>query len=350
LQDARELELKCVRAFSKYSDTVAICCAIHNFLTKNPDIAKFIGIEHDLKNTAGHIITPDVAAAYDDNKKGLLFELKWSLPFDEALLRKEVEELEKYFVPCIAWGKNPQDTGNQNLILICHVDDVQRTIDMIKRYLTDKPQSLLGKEGFAVWSWTITPPKQGGRKEEMRLFPVYGKTRNQRIEELICQPGGILFLEEVLKYLRFTYTFIKEKPPLQYTMTILIQNILSSFTSSEKEPHDIHVDMIYERAKAFFPSWHTYNAQTIQIKRKWIREALEKLCELGLCGRVPDKDDWWRIPIPLIRTRNPIQEVLCKKAAKVYLKHLKMKKKGRPRTSVSRPKASEKDKSITAYL
>jgi hypothetical protein len=108
--------------------------------------------------------------------------------------------------------------------------------------------------------------------------------------------------------------------------------------------------MIYERAKAFFPSWHTYDAETIQVKRKWIREALEGLCELNLCTKVLKKDDWWRIPIPVIRTRKPIQQVLCRKTAKVHLKQMKTKKRGRPRTSVSRPKATGKDKSIADFL
>jgi len=351
LQDAIQLELKCIQDYSKYSDTVAICFAVHNFLTKNPQIAKFIGIEKDLKNTADHTVTPDIVGSYENDKKGLLFEIKWSLPFDEELLKKEIKELEKYLVPCIPWGKTPVDPETQDLVLICHIDDVQRTIEMIKLYVTENPNSLLGKDGFSVWSWTITPPKQGGRKEEMRLFPVYGKTHNNEIEKLICQPGGILFPEDVLTYLRFSYTFIKEKPPLQYLMTVLIQNILPSFqSSSEKESHDIHVDMIYERSKTFFPSWHSYSEETIQVKRKWIREALEGLCQLGFCGKVPNKEDWWKIPIPLIRTRKPIQEMLCKKAAQTYLKTLKTKKKGRPRTSVSRPKASEKDKSIARYF
>lgn len=305
MQDAHSLELKCVQDYSKYSDTVAICFAVHNFLSKNPQIAKFIGIEKDLTNIAGHIVTPDIVGSYDNDQKGLLFEIKWSLPFDEELLKKEIRELERYFVPCIPWGKTPDDPETQDLILICHIDDVHRAAEMINVYMTEKPQSLLGKEGFSVWSWTITPPKQGGRKEEMRLFPVFGKIRNKLIEELIRQPGGILFPEDVLTYLRFSYTFIKEKPPLQYLMTVLIQNILPSFqSSSEKESHDIHVDMIYERAKTFFPSWHSYNEQTVQIKRKWIREGLEGLCELGFCGKVPNKDDWWKIPIPLIRTRS----------------------------------------------
>jgi len=351
LISAPDIEQNCVRDFRKYSDTVAVCCAIYNLFSKDPDLAKFVGIEHSLRNTNGTLVTPDIAATFENDKRGLVLELKWSLPSDEGLLEKEIRELRKYAVPCLHWRKSVDKVDTQDLILVCHIDDAQRTVDKIKSLSKDEDQSHLAREGFAVWSWSITPPKKGERKEELRLFPVYGKTRNQKIEKLISQPGGILFSEDVLTFLRFMFTFIKEKPPLQYTMTVLIQNILPTFQRSpERESYDIHVDMIYERAKSFFPSWHEYDAATTQIKRRWIGEALEKLCELGLCCKVTHKDDWWKIPIPILRTRKPIQDVLCKKMAKAYLKQLRTKKKGRPRSSVSRPKATKKDKAITDYL
>jgi len=351
LLSAPDLEQNCVRDYRKYSDTVAVCCAVYNLFSKNADLAKFVGIEHSLQNSDGATVTPDIAATFDNDKKGLVLELKWSLPSDEKLLEKEIKELGKYAVPCSHWRKSADKVDSQDLVLVCHIDDAQRVADMIRSLSKDEEQSYLAKEGFAVWSWSITPPKKGERKEELRLFSVYGKTRNQKIEELISQPGGILFPEEVLTFLRFTFTFIKEKPPLQYTMTIMIQNILSTFQrSSERESYDLHVDMIYERAKSFFPSWHEYDTTTIQIKRKWIGEALEKLCELGLCDKAPNKDDWWKIPIPILRTRKPIQQVLCKKIAKTYLKQIRTKKKGRPKSSISRPKATKKDKAITDYL
>jgi hypothetical protein len=340
-----------VRDYRKYSDTVAICLAVHSLITKGSALAKFVGIEHNLRNIEGKLVTPDLAATYDDDKSGLMFELKWSLPFDEKLLEKEIKELKKYTIPCLNWRKTVSKVDKQDLVLICHIDDVHKVVEMIKSVSKDASHSYLGNEGFAVWTWAITPPKGDERKEELRLYSVYGKTRNQEIERLMSQPEGILFPEDVLAYLRFSFTFIKEKPPLQYTTTVLIQNILSTFQRSpEREYYDIHVDMIYERTQVFFPSWHEYDAETIQIKRVWIREALEKLCELGLCGIVPNKPDWWRIPIPIIRTRKPIQHVLCRKIAKVYLKQVLAKKRGRPRIKVSRPKANKKDKPLTDYF
>jgi len=280
-----------------------------------------------------------------------MFEFKWSLPSDEELLEKEIKELKKYSIPCSNWQKSVQKVDTQDLILICHIDDVHRTVEMIKTVSQDTDHSYLGKEGFAVWTWSITPPKKGERKEELRLFSVYGKTHNEEIEKQINQPEGILFPEDVLAYLRFTFTFIKEKPPLQYTTTVLIQNILPTFqTGSERELYDIHIDMIYERTKGFFPSWREYDTQTIQVKRKWIKEVLEKLCELELCGMIPDKPDWWRIPIPVIRTRKPVQHVFCRKIAKAYMKQMHSKKKGRPKTRISRPQATAKDKRLTDFF
>jgi hypothetical protein len=351
LPNASEIEINCVRDYCKYSDTVAVCFAIYNLISKNPNIARFIGIEHNLQNSNGTIVTPDIVATFDSDRKGLMFEMKWSLPLDDELLEKEIKELKKYAIPSTNWRKDIHEVDTQDLILICHIDDVKRVIEMVKNLSQNADQSHLAQEGFAVWSWTITPSKAGERKEELRLFPVYGKTRNQKIEELINQPGGILIPEGVLTYLRFTFTFIKEKPPIQYTMTVLIQNILSTFQRSpERESYNIHIDSIYERAKTFFPSWHEYDTSTIQMKRRWIREALEELHELGLCDQAPDKDDLWKIPIPILRTRKPIQQVLCKKMARAHLKQERAKKKGRPGVSVVHPKATKKNGKITHYF
>lgn len=352
LPSLRELEQSCVKDYRKYSDTVAVSFAIYHLFTKNPEIASFVGIEHQLENNEGKNIRPDLVATYDKDRKGLIFELKWSLPFDRGFLEKEIKELRKYAVSCSNWRKPLDHVDLHDLVLICHIDDVQRTVDMIKQVLKDNKYDFLGKEGFAVWSWTITPPKMGERKEELRLFRVYGRTRNQKIEALIKKPGGILFPEDVLTFLRFSFTFVREKPPVQYTMTVLIQNIFPSFQQkSFRDSYEIHIDMIYERAKAFFPSWHEFDAETIQIKRRWIREAVEKLWELKLCDKVLSKPDWWIIPIPTLRTKKPFQRTLCKKISKEYLDRLKKQRmRGRPRVRPIRPRGPRKDRSLEDFL
>lgn len=351
LPSLRQLEELCVKEYRKYSDTVAVSCAIYHLFSKSPEIAKFIGIERELKNCEGSPIRPDVVAIYDGDSKGLIFELKWSLPFTEDYLEKKIKELRKYAIPCSNW-QNPSDAVDfHDLVLICHIDDVQRAVDMIKRLSTDAEYDFFGKDGFAVWSWTITPPKMGERKEELRLFPVYGKTRNQQIESKINQPGGILFSEDVLTFLRWSFTFVREKPPVQYVMTVLIQNIFPTFQRSpDRVNYNIHIDMLWERTKTFFPSWHEFDKETIQVKRRWIREALQKFLELKLCHKIVGKPNWWIIPIPTLKTRKPIQSVLCKLISKKYLENLKKRRrKGRRRVGPIRPKGPRREPPLTDF-
>ena len=349
--DFRRLEQNCVRDYRKYSDTVAISCAIYHLITKNPEVANFVGIEHNLQNSQGKKVTPDLVATYDMDSKGLLFEFKWSLPSREDYLEETIKDIKKYAVPCSNWRKSSDNVDFHDLVLVCHIDDVSRVVDSVKKLSEDPEYSFLAKEGFAVWTWTITPPKAGGRKEEFRLFPSYGKTRNQKIENRINQPSGLLFPEDVLTFLRFLFTFIREKPPVQYTMTILIQNVFPSFQQKpDREYYDIHVDMIYDRAKSFFPSWHKYDAETIQVKRKWIRDALDTMYDLGLCGKMLQKPDWWKIPIPTLRTRKSIQEVLCQKISKTQLKRLKAKRGKTPKARPIRPKGPIKEKPLPEFF
>ncbi len=60
--------------------------------------------------------------------------------------------------------------NNQDIVLICHIEDVHKAVEMIKTVSKDAAHSYLGKEGFAVWTWSITPPKKGERKESAAIL------------------------------------------------------------------------------------------------------------------------------------------------------------------------------------
>ncbi|MEM3697521.1 MAG: hypothetical protein QXQ94_08510 [Candidatus Bathyarchaeia archaeon] len=343
-------EDQCTKNYRKYADTVAVSFAIYHFITtqlKNAAVA----IEHKLVNTEGHELRPDVMAIFKKERKAVLFELKWSLPFDDGLLEKELKELKKYVSPCSGWGTNQESIDSQDLVLICHVDDAQKTVDMIKKLSDSKEWSFFREDGFAVWSWTITSPKGGERKEEMRVFPVYGKIRHVEMQNLIQTPGGILIPECVLTYLRWSLTFVKEKPPVQYTMTVLIQYVFAPIQQvPERKVCEVELDWIYEQMKKFFISWHEFDTPTIQAKRSWIREALEKLWELKIIEKTVEKPDMFLVPIPTLKTKRPIQEVICKKLSRQHFKELKKRKRGAGRTRPVRPKGPRKEKPLTDYL
>jgi len=302
---------------------------------KNPKIGKFIGVEHKLKNSKGNFLRPDLVAQYDQDTKGMLFEVKWSLPFDEEKLLKKLRELKKYTDTLRNWSTNNGTVDTHDLILVCHIDDARRVVESLPQLLTSKDYEFIKDEGFAVWGWILNPAKRDSHKEEMRFLHCYGKISNRQLENMIAQTGGIVVTEDVLTYLRFTFAFIPEKPPIQYTIAVLVQNILPSFQRSvEKENYELDADLIYERAKSFFPSWSEFDTETIQTKRRWLIEAIEELCDLGLAEKVVTSPDRWSIQIPTLRPRGSIQEAICKRIAKALKKR---RYTGRhPRSSASK--------------
>ena len=311
----------CLRDYTRYSDTIAVLLAIRQLLLKNPSMARFIGVEYKLKNTKGNFLKPDLVSQYDRDSKGMIFEVKWSLPNDKDLLEKELRELKKYTDFLEKWKTGSGKVEKHDLLLVCHIDDARKAVDSVKQLATEKDYAFMAKSGFSVWGWILNPAKKGGHEEELRFLHCYGQTGNQQLESMIRQTGGIKISEDVLTYLRFTFAFTPDKPPIQYTISVLIQNILPSFQRSvEKESYELDIDLIYDRAKSFFPSWHEFDEETTQTKRRWLREAIEKMCDLKLAERVAKSSNQWSIPIPTLRPKGSVQESICKKIAKEAMK------------------------------
>lgn len=347
------LQQNYIKAYRKYSDSVAVLSGIYHLLLGKPSIADYIGIETKLQNSQGNDLTPDLVMLYEKRTKGLLFELKWSMPFSESLLEKEITEIKKYVSPFSNWRNSSGTVDYHDLVFVCHMEDAERVINTVSKVAKEAEFEFLNSNGFALWTWSIYVARGGEHKENLVLRSAYGRTRNTVLENMLTKPTGLILPDKVLTYLRSTFSFIREKPPVQYTIIKLLHNVIPQFqnpTRDRGETYEIDTDMIYDKAKILFPSWSDYDAQTIQIKRRWIREALEKLFSLGLIGKPAVKPNSWLIPIPTIRTRGPIHSALCKKLAKNEIKQkTRRSRKGRPRKKPLKLKAHPKTMKIDSY-
>jgi hypothetical protein len=169
---------------------------------------------------------------------------------------------------------------------------------------------------------------------------------------MVGQPPGLILPEESLTYLRSSFNFTREKPPVQYTIITLIQHVFSLFQDPRRGPwvYELTTDMIYEKAKLLFPSWHELDTETIQMKRRWITEALETMYAIGMVGKPIGKPESWLIPIPTFKTRRPMEVALCTKLARHQLKIGKRpSRKGRPRARPMRPVMGPKFKRLDEF-
>ncbi len=239
-------------------------------------------------------------------------------------------DLRKYRIARFAWETGKPVVSVIDLILICHMDDAKIVVSAVNDLIQIPENKFLAEKGFAVWAWSIGLPKGSNLKavEEMRLQCVHGKTANRELEKLIQTPGGIRIPHEVLEFLRFKYLFTKEKPPVQYTMAVLLLHV---FTSFQKNTHSSEVlnitrsmlDMIYDRAKTFFPGWGHATEATIQTKKAWIQEAIDKFVAIKMNI----------VKLPLSRTRKQVQEILCERLEKLQRKRVRMPRLRRKRPS-----------------
>jgi hypothetical protein len=346
------LQQDCVRAYRRYADTVAVLSAIYHILKQEPILVDYIAIEKTMKNDDGKDVTPDLIALYQRRTKGLMYELKWSLPFSEELLQKEIKEVKKYITQCSQWKNSTGKVDYHDFIIVCHIEDAQRAKETISKIATDQSFDFLVHDGFAVWSWIISSVRGGERREHLVLTPVHGKTRHAMIEGMVSQLPGLILPEESLTYLRSSFNFTREKPPVQYTIITLIQHIFSLFQDPRRGAwvYELTTDMIHEKAKILFPSWHEFDTQTIQMKRSWITEALETMYAIEMIGKPIGKPDSWLVPIPTLKTRKPVEIALCTKLARYQLKIAKRpSRRGRPRVRPIQPRAEPKLKRLDEF-
>jgi hypothetical protein len=107
---------------------------------------------------------------------------------------------------------------------------------------------------------------------------------------------------------------------------MLIQHIFIAFQPNiERDFYEVDTNLIYQRSVLFFPAWSEYSGDTIRIKKRWIKEALDSLWQLKLIEK-SNKPDWWIIPIPILRSRKQTQLALCNRYAKWYKEQTSKKK------------------------
>ena len=342
--------MTCLHEFQKYADTVAVSSAIYDLFEKEPALGLFVGEENKLRTDEGNLLTPDLTFRYNNDLNGLLFELKYTLPSHIQDVKDTLLDLKKYLNATRGWRTPSGRVDSIDIVLVCCDDDVPIAVKAIKELVSENVK-FFDNIGFALWAWMLTPVRSGEREERMRLQRIYGKTRNAKLEERIGSTGGTRISEDVLRYLRWLISFIRQKPPVQYTMHLLIQNIFpslrSSFRSNERVV-DAPLDIICQRCTSFFPPWWEPEVDPPQIRRGWLKEAMNSLVGLKIIEKVPDRNECYSIPFPTFKARKSLPQRLCELLA---LSQRKKGKRGRPRIKPARyPSRSANDRLINNYL
>ena len=287
-----------LKEYRKYEESTTVLFALSRLVIDNEKVGRLYGITRQIQVSGGRI-APDVSASSDGETGALFLELKWSLT--PATAKDELLKLKKYCEASFSW-KTAQ-VQRKDVVLVVAQEDAETAVSAIAELIRQGNTFL---EQVSIWKWFFARPRPTGgleaTSEVLWLSKTYGKTRNQALEALISSASGFRVPNDVLRFSKYSYRFTKDKPPVQYTIATLLLHVLSSLrTKAGKESLKITpdlTDIIYERSKSFFPGPEA--AESVQIRKKWIREALEAMIAAGIK----------EVTIPFQKTGN-LDELVC---------------------------------------
>jgi len=275
-------------------------------IRSNPGLGRFIGESHQLRSEDGADLTPDISSLFNSDKCGLVFEIKYSIgsSADDYLLKTR-----KYSRALLGWPNSTGKVATTDVVLVCNANDTQLVLTSLSELSQRQDdEAFFTSPGFSVWQWIVGSGKEN-REETMWLQRVHGETRNPKLEELANTRGGVRITEDVLKFLRFQHAFVRDKPPVQYTIVFLAQHVLPK--QPDAPSYEIGLDTVYDRANSFFPGWWEASEITTQVKKGWIQAALNQMTALKYINKV--RPDFYQVPTSLMNKRKLLDDV-CKRS------------------------------------
>jgi hypothetical protein len=230
---------------------------------------------------------PDLVLQSLDDTVGFCLELKWSLPDNEQLLRKEIADTAKYSQPRRGWKTSTGTISKVEAFIVAPRDVCARITNMAQ---TDDLTRQILQERLTLLSWDFS---RTTGPERLYVLKVGGT--HSSLDQLFVSPG----LELAQSAMTDTFAkvmFYGAKPPPPYLMekVYLLVNAIKAFEALNdveirarkthycKEGVISSAKELYTEQASFFQSWERADQEIPQLRQKWIQEALVGLSRIKL--------------------------------------------------------------------
>ncbi len=113
--------------FQRYYDTVLLTLGIKNYLENYKFGCKFVYSEPIFRTKDGEEVKPDIVMQYDDDKCGILCEVKTSIPQLNSIARLGLlPQLQKYMKEVGGWDTAVKWVQNHDVLLLVYLEDSAR--------------------------------------------------------------------------------------------------------------------------------------------------------------------------------------------------------------------------------
>lgn len=228
-------------------------------------------------------VHPDAIFQCDGDTKGVVCEIKSSLPQGRRLLLRDLkEQIGKYAEIEEGWMTDSGRIGEHSVLLLIRRADVERARDLI--YGDAGGESILLKN-FCLGSWESVKSGSPGAGDVMRLNREGGSTGceylDSRLDGKIEMP-----IDEALPGFE-KRKFVKADPPDFYMLAALYQSVLPGLVGDDGYI-TVSIEALNDRIARYFTSWSGLPGEQSQVRPRWIKRALDTLHRIGIAKKLPD--------------------------------------------------------------
>ena len=288
-QSIKECRDTQISDFNSYYHTVNIAVGMKNiFSEEEPCVFK---VSEPSMKTDSNTVTPDMIFQCDNDTKGIVCEIKTSLPRSDELLLKDIkEQLEKYSKIEKGWKTESQKINEHSILLCVHRTDSKRLQRLLLKWKEENSININKK--ICISEWIPTNEFKPGSADLVLLSHRDGTTNCKYFDSKLEEDIKINLDDIATDYEE--RKFVKSIPPNLYIMTMLYQDIFPSFIDDQEE-FKISIDDLMKTLIDYYTSWSGLAGEQSQIRRNWIVKAMEKFCEIKLAERIPGEERRYKI-------------------------------------------------------
>ncbi len=302
------------RDIDRYYQSLLYQIGLKYYLKNHPELkAKFIGSEVILKRETGGELNPDSCLQIDAEENKLLgvsIEIKSSLSSEENV-KKELKKMERY--DCILRGWETKDglIDEDVIVFSPYLEDVGRTLRILKQNIENK--DLKFTKEILVWQWSLVPSLKNPDQENLLVQQIFGDLSKKQVPEFYKRiSDGIS--QDINDHKLIIETqrnlFTNQKPPVEYTMNVLWQNVFGRVLNEQNK------SISAKRVKELINEYYTENMmknpknKEYKFKISWAKEALGMFVNIKMARKIGENYE-----IKLKINKKKIKDYLCERVA-----------------------------------
>jgi len=317
----------------RYVWTVYITLGFKDFLDNNLDDCRFVYVEKKLKVIEnGGDVNPDFILQYDNDRKGILGEIKSSITYNEENLKKKLySQISKYCKDITGWETDDETILDHDVLCIFHAIDVGRVIKLVSDSL-DSGELIIGKNLCIAEYLETSSPKYGGG-DILLIKHEYSELGCKDLETHL--KNGLELSIDKLAHEYDKIKFTRTEPPVQYIMELLWFNIFRIF-ADEPDTKEIEVTLeeLLVQLYSYYVSWSRVEGEYSQIRKSWIKEAMKTFTKIQLAEITEEVPLTYKVFIGKTGLPNNMLEYIYEESCKLDLKETELKKQEESQTKL----------------